>query len=177
VISDEELALHVQQGRREAWNMLIDRHYQALLNYLYRMSGQQATADDWTQETFVRVWQRITLYVYPRPFRPWLYTIATNLARNALASADQRHTQSADDDADYADTQPLPEDAVVAQDSAQQVLNALARLPQHQREVVVLFYYHEMPQAEIAEVLGIPVGTVKSRLSLGLKRLREMMNE
>jgi RNA polymerase sigma-70 factor, ECF subfamily len=177
VISDEELALQVQQGKREAWTMLIERHYEALLNYLYRMSGQRATADDGAQETFVRVWQRISLYTYPRPFRPWLYTIATNLARNTLSSADQRHTQSAAAEADYADPLPQPEDAVLAQDSAQQVLNALNQLPSHQREVVVLFYYHEMPQAEIADVLGIPVGTVKSRLSLGIKRLREMMGE
>jgi len=141
VISDEELALHVQQGQREAWTMLIERHYEALLNYLYRMSSQRATADDWTQETFVRVWQRITLYVYPRPFRPWLYTIATNLARNALTSADSRHTQSAIEDADYADSTPQPEESLLAQDSAQQVLKALNQLPTHQREVVVLFYY------------------------------------
>ena len=125
----------------------------------------------------MRVWQRISLYTYPRPFRPWLYTIATNLARNTLASAEQRHAQSAAAEADYADPLPQPEDALLAHDSAQQVLKALNQLPSNQREVVVLFYYHEMPQAEIVEVLGIPVGTVKSRLSLGIKRLREMMGE
>ena len=155
--------------------MLIERHYEALLNYLYRLSGQHATADDGAQETFVRVWQRISLYTYPRPFRPWLYTIATNLARNALSSAEQRHTQSAAAEADYADPLPQPEDALLEQDSAQQVLKALNQLPAHQREVVVLRFLGELTTPEISAVLDREEADVRQLKSRAMRHLRRTL--
>jgi RNA polymerase sigma-70 factor (ECF subfamily) len=174
VIPDEALALAMQQGRTEEFEMLVDRYYRPLLGYLYRLTGgSPALAEDLVQETFLRVLRGIGLYSPSRPFKPWLYTIATNIARNYQRRADTRYTEAVIEDMDYADEALLPEDAVLVQDEAQHVMQALAALPEHQREVLVLFYYEDLSQADIAEILKIPVGTVKSRLSLGLKRLRE----
>jgi RNA polymerase sigma-70 factor (ECF subfamily) len=177
-VSDEELAVQVQQGSQTALAMLFERHYARLLGYLYRLcGGSGAVAEDLVQETFLRALRGIALYQYPRPFKAWLYAIATNLARNHYARADTRHTENPPETAEYADPAPLPEEAFLQQDTAQRVLAALQTLPAHQREVVILFYYQELAQAEIAEALHIPVGTVKSRLSIGMKRLREILQD
>jgi RNA polymerase sigma-70 factor, ECF subfamily len=173
VRSDEMLARGVQQGNQVDMTELVNRYYDALLNYLYRMcGGRQSLAEDMVQETFLRFMWKIALYDAQRPFKPWLYTIATNIARNYYQQADTRYTENPAEEADYEDVNPQPEISLMEAQAAGYVADALAILPDHQREVVVLFYYEEMAQKDIAAVLDIPVGTVKSRLSLGLKRLR-----
>jgi RNA polymerase sigma factor (sigma-70 family) len=174
--SDESLAYAVQQGNEAAMNNLVERYYNPLLRYLYRMAGgQQALAEDMTQETFLRMMRGIASYQSARPFKAWLYTIATNIARNYYQAADTKHTENSPEEADYQADEPLPEMALMQSQDASIVFNALMMLPEQQRSVVVLFYYEDLPQKEIAEILSIPVGTVKSRLSNGLRKLREIL--
>lgn len=174
--SDEELALGIQQGRTQDLAALVERHYSALVGYLYRMTGgDRMLGEDMAQDTFLRVLRSISSYQYPRAFKPWLYAIATNLTRNYQTSADSRRTQAVDEDAETVLQTDAPEDVLLADDEAQDVMRALALLPLHQREVVVLRYYQELSLNEIADSLNIPVGTVKSRLSLGLRRLRDVL--
>lgn len=171
--SDEVLAQGIQQGNQADMTELVNRYYDALLHYLYRMcGGRQALAEDMVQETFLRLMRKIALYDSQRPFKPWLYAIATNIARNYYQKADTRYTENPIEATDFEDENPQPEYLLMQSEAAEHVANSLALLPDHQREVVVLFYYEEMSQKDIAAVLDIPVGTVKSRLSLGLKRLR-----
>ena len=178
--TDEALAQGVQRGRRDDLAALVERHHGALLGYLYRLcGGDRALAEDLAQETFLRVLRGIRQYRYPRPFKPWLYAIATNLARDHYKQAEMRHSDSASDQEAVWETvdDPAagPEESLMAEGEARQVAVAVTALPAHQREAVVLRYYQDLSLAEIAEALGAPVGTVKSRLSLGLRRLREMM--
>lgn len=173
--SDEQIAHQLQQGNRAALTELVERHYDPLMGYLYRMTrGDRALAQDLAQETFLRALRGIGGYAYPRPFKPWLYAIATNLARNHYTSADTRRTESADEHADYA-ADDTPDAALLEQDEAQAVIGALDGLPDHQREVIVLYFYQSLSLQAIADALDIPLGTVKSRLSIGVKRLRERM--
>ena len=173
--SDEQLAQGLQQGDRATLTALVERHYDSLMGYLYRMArGDRALAQDLAQETFLRALRGIGGYQYPRPFKPWLYAIATNLARNYYTSADMRHTESADDDADYA-SDDAPDGALLEREEARTVIAALDTLPDHQREVIVLSFYQSLSLQAIADTLDIPLGTVKSRLSIGVKRLRERM--
>lgn len=176
--TDEALALGIQRGDRQALAALVQRHHYALVGYLYRMTstthgGDRALAEDLAQEAFLRVLRSIRLYVYPRPFKAWLYALATNLARDHYKRAETRHTLPIADTLTQQLADDQPEDNFLAQDETQQVIAALATLPDHQREAVVLRYYQNLSHAEIAEALNIPVGTVKSRLSLSLSRLRE----
>jgi len=176
--TDEELARGVQGGNRDDLAALVERHHGALMGYLYRLcGGDRALAGDLAQEAFLRLLRAIDQYRYPHPFKPWLYAIATNLARDYYKQAELRHTQSAsDDEAQWESASDLsggPEERLQTEREAQQVEAAVTALPDHQREVVILRYYQDLSLAEIADVLGVPVGTVKSRLSLGLKRLRE----
>jgi RNA polymerase sigma-70 factor (ECF subfamily) len=179
VPTDEDLALGIQHGRRDDLIALVERHYDALTGYLYRMTnGDRLLSEDMVQETFLRALRGIGGYEYPRPFKPWLYAIATNLARNHFKRADTRHTMSVPaDDALEQSGGPIrsPEDVLVADDQVRAAVAALDRLPDHQREVILLRYTQDLSLAEIADALSIPVGTVKSRLSLALQRLREEM--
>lgn len=178
--TDESLAQGIQQGCIPHLALLVERHYSPLKGYLYRMTnGNLLLSEDMAQETFLRALGNIHQYQYPRPFKAWLYAIATNLVRQHFEQADTRHTITASemDWHNLRDIEPLPETQLTTHEETQQVIQALAKLPLHQREVILLRYYEEMPLAEIAESLKIPEGTVKSRLSIGLRRLRELVEE
>ncbi|MBX3061922.1 MAG: RNA polymerase sigma factor [Anaerolineae bacterium] len=178
-LTDEQLAQLLSRGQREMLTPLVERHHARLLGYLYRLSGGERTlAEDWVQESFMRLLRQISQYVYPRPFKPYLYAIATNIARDHFKSAASRTGSLPLDYADHmvAD-QPSPEQTVAADQQVQQVILTLRQLPDQQRETVILRYYEEWSLAEIAAALDVPIGTVKSRLSLALKRLRELLRE
>lgn len=170
--TDEELAQGMQRGYTADLATLVDRHHHALIGFLFRMGGDRRLAEDLAQETFVRLLRSIRQYQYPRPFKPWLYAIASNLARDHFKSADARYTDALDEAfeiATEADTWALSGDEIA------QVHGALQRLPTQQREALVLRYYNDLSLQEIADALHIPVGTVKSRLSLGLRRMKQML--
>jgi len=182
--TDERLALAIQQGHANSLSALVERHHAPLMGFLYRLTGgDRLLAEDLVQETFLRALRAMSRghYHYPRPFKPWLYAIAVNLARDHCKRAETRRTDSASDDeasweaAAEADA-TQPEIRLLSQVEARQVADAVMVLPLHQREAVILRYCYDMSLAEIAEVLGVPVGTVKSRSSLGLKRLKEIMS-
>lgn len=179
--SDETLARKVQQGHTGDLRTLVERHHGPLLGYLYRLTyGDGPLAEDLVQEAFLRALRQIGQYRYPQRFKPWLYAIATNLARDHYKRLSTRQTTAMTDAMlEYPDRNPgkSPESVMVTQDEVAQVKIMLAALPDHQREVLLLRYIEEMSLAEIGETLEVPVGTVKSRLSLGLKRMRALLAE
>lgn len=173
--TDERLAQQLQAGDRAALAALVERHYDPLLGYLYRLArGDRALAQDLAQETFLRALRGIGGYSYPRPFKPWLYAIATNLARNHYTSADARRTDNGVEDDEYG-ADDAPDVALLERDESLAVIAALDALPDHQREVIVLYFYQSLSLQAIADTLAIPLGTVKSRLSIGVSRLREQI--
>lgn len=183
--SDEALAACVQanasaggEAARTAYAVLIQRYYPRVHAFLYRMSdGDRAFADDHTQETFLRAWRGIHTYQPTRPFRAWVFSIAANLARNDATRADSRHRapeELSDDlpDEQWEDSHVL-EGVLDNANATQSVRVALHALSPEQREVVMLYYYHDLPYAEIAAALHIPLGTVKTRLWAAVRRLRQ----
>ena len=172
MLSDEQLARHVQQGRTSDLAGLVERHYSPLLGFLYRLTGgDRSLAEDLTQETFLRALRSIQQYQASRRFKPWLYAIAVNVARDHFKRADTRYAVQLSDEEFVSLADPIELDDTFADDS-QRVAAVLGALPVHQREALILRYYQDLSLAEIAEVLAIPIGTVKSRLSLGLRQLR-----
>ncbi|MBI5566136.1 MAG: RNA polymerase sigma factor [Chloroflexi bacterium] len=173
--TDEQLARRLQQGDANALGQLVERHHSPLLGFLYRLTGgDRALAEDLAQDTFLRVLRTCHQYRAPRPFKPWLYAIALNVARDYFKRADTRHTDSATDDV-LDDIAAPVEDDLMHEADARQVAAAVTALPEHQRVAILLRYYQDLSLAEIAEALNIPIGTVKSRLSLGLQRLRSLL--
>jgi RNA polymerase sigma-70 factor (ECF subfamily) len=179
---DETLALNAQRGSQTALQELVERHHALLLGFLYRLSGgDRSLSEDLTQDAFLHVLRGLHSYRYPRPFKPWLYAIALNCTRDHYKRADTCHTLATpDSEADLdggADRAPSFEEHLVQQGDTQELATALLALPFHQREVLLLRYCQDLSLADIAETLEIPVGTVKSRLCLGLRALKVRMKD
>jgi RNA polymerase sigma-70 factor (ECF subfamily) len=170
--TDEWLARRVQHGDLSDLAVLVQRHHSPLLGFLYRFTGgDRLLAEDLTQETFLRALRSIQQYRPTQRFKPWLYAIAVNVARDHFKRADTRYAVALTDEEFTSLADPIELDDSIADDS-QRVAAAIRALPVHQREALILRYYQDLSLAEIAETLAIPIGTVKSRLSLGLRQLR-----
>lgn len=177
--SDEQLMAAVMAGDQVALAALVTRHHRPLLGYLYRLvGGDRELAEDLVQETLLRLLRQRT-YASRLPFKPWLYAIATNLARDYLKSAEvrRRARRGADEEAmlHLYDSSPGPEEHALAGERGGMVRRALAELDEEFRIVVVLRFYQGFSLPEIAETLQIPLGTVKSRLSVSVHRLRTVL--
>lgn len=185
--SDEDLLARLRDGDREAFAPLVRRYERELFGYLRRYVGDDDLADDVFQNTFLQVFLKIGQYEPGRPARPWLYAIATNQAIDALR---RRARRTADRPADTVsapdeegEPRPLfellpapgdaPPDAADRAEQREQVQAAVARLPELLRQAVLLVYFQGLKYQDAAEVLGIPVGTVKSRLHAALTKLTE----
>jgi RNA polymerase sigma-70 factor (ECF subfamily) len=185
-ISDEELMSRFCRGQAEAFGLLLARYERELYGYLRRYLGDSEMAEDVFQNTFFQVHQKSDQYSQGRPFRPWLYTIATHQAIDALRRAGRHPTLSLDqrqgvnDDGEVRSLLELletrgagPVEAAQEKERQERVRTALEQLPDFMRQVVVLVYYQGLKYREAADILEIPVGTVKSRLHAALVKLQE----
>ena len=167
--------LNALYGDRGAIAVLVERYYRPLFSYLFRLTdGDRATAEDLLQDTFTRLLTRRS-YVAGRPLKPWVYAIATNLVRDQRRQLARRGaTEDVDCAADVADAEDASE-ALVRSEDERAIRAAIGSLGVEQRAAIVLRYYQGLSLSEIAQALGVPVGTVKSRLSIGTRRLRELL--
>lgn len=185
--SDEELMARFRRGQTEAFGVLVRRYERELFGYLRRYLGDTSLADDVFQNTFLQLYVKSNMYEAGRPFRPWLYTMATHQAIDALRrngrhqalSLDQGREETADGQvrslAEMLETRaPGPLEQAQGEERREQVRASVDRLPDFLRQVVILAYYQGLKYREIADILDIPVGTVKSRLHAALVKLQEM---
>lgn len=185
--SDEELMSRYRElGRSEDLTELIRRYERELYRYLVRYTGDRTLAEDVYQNTFLQVHLKRELYEDGRPVRPWLYSIATHQAVDALRKAGRRPTISLDQRVDGPDGDPGaiidlltsdvpgPLSQMQEEERKQWVKDSIARLPDTLRQTLVLAYYQDLKYREIADILEIPVGTVKSRLHAAISKLGEM---
>lgn len=172
VESEKDLIAQAQKGDRRAFSQLVRRHREGVVNVVYRMCGDANLADDAAQETFIRAWQHLPGYRPRSPFRNWLYRIATNVARDALRR--EREMVSLDS-VPLANSEQGPEAVVEGEERGDRVRQAVLSLPPASRAVLVLREYEDLSYREIADTLGIPVGTVMSRLNYARNRLRESL--
>ncbi len=164
--SDEDLMAAVASGDETALAALIDRYAASVHAYLLRHSGNREDADDLLQETWVRVARSARSFDTARRFRSWIYGIATNLARDLFRRRMTRERALR--------TLAMNPPATSGADSADrgELRERIAELPDNMRAVLLLRYYEGMSEAEMAETLGVPRGTIKSRLHAALRRLR-----
>jgi RNA polymerase sigma-70 factor, ECF subfamily len=163
--TDEQLVREIRAGSREAATELFTRYYRSVWKAAFAIGGRRALADDAAQETFVRLIERIDQYDDRRPLRPWLNRIAANRVVDLLRR--ERRDRPLEDSAEGIVEWDLCESSDAAFIARMAVLGA------ERRAVVVLRYGLDLGPAEIAEVLGVPVGTVNSRLARALGQLRE----
>lgn len=152
-------------------------HQTVAFRTAFMITGDAAEAEDAAQEAFVKVYRTLERFRSGAPFRPWLLTVVANEARNRRRAAGRRMglTVRAAEEGIQTATPPSPETTVVAQERRTELLGAVEQLREEDREVISLRYFLELSEAEAAAVLGCARGTVKSRLSRAVGRLREMM--
>ncbi len=168
--------LRAQSGDRGALDELLEAVQEPLYRYIFRLVGERTLAEDILQEVFIRIYRKLGWLREPELFRPWAYRIASREAFKHL----KRERRWVEQIRDESTLETIP-----AQSSAESYAPELIeRLPQliervspASRAVLILHYLHEMPLAEVAAVLGLAQGTVKSRLAYGLESLRSAIRE
>ncbi|MET0647369.1 MAG: RNA polymerase sigma factor [Pyrinomonadaceae bacterium] len=170
------LVLRAQSGDREALDALLASVQEPLYRYLLSLMRERHLAEDALQETFVRVYRKLGWLREPGLFRAWAYRIATREAFRQMKRERRWADQVRDEDALVAVAAPPPREEFAPELSAR-LRESVAGLSPASRAVVVLYYLHEMSLEETAAVLGVPLGTVKSRLAYGLGALRRQLRE
>jgi RNA polymerase sigma-70 factor (ECF subfamily) len=175
-VADERLLADFVAGNAAGFAALVERYSRELFPFLMRYVRDSAIVEDVIQETFLQVHQSAASFDAARRFRPWLFTIAVNKARDHLRSRTRKrevplgsgtsnHDEEAGSYLDFlSDTGDAPGDRLDADEQREIVQAIVGRMPDHLREVLILGYYQRFPYKEMAEILEIPLGTVKSRL-------------
>ncbi len=179
--TDAELVASCLAGRRESFDVLVERHQRHVYQLCYRFVGNHEDASDLAQDVFIRAYRGLRGFKGQASLGTWLYRIGVNVCLNKvgtktpkpealdplLAASDERiqsHAESASD-------------ALLRGERAAQVREAIARLPKKQRTTLVLRVYHELPHEEIAAILGSSVGAVKANFFHALNNLKKLMQE
>jgi RNA polymerase sigma factor (sigma-70 family) len=175
---DRALARRAKEGDVDAYASLLRLHEGAARRLAVVICGS-AEADEAAQDAFVKAWYGLGGFRDGSPFRPWLLRIVANEARNRRRAFGRRSGHELRFAADRASggAAPSPEAAVLATDRRRALAGALAELPARQRDVLACRYLIGLDEAETADVLGLPRGTVKSRAARGLARLRALLSE
>jgi len=175
-ITDEQLLDSYRNGNKAAFAQLVERYQRELFHFLVRFLGDRAAAEDVFQESFLQVHQSAAQFDPSRRFRPWLFTIAANKARDLMRSQARRPTNPLqasispgdDESGQYIDlmeaTNPAPGQAMEREELQKMVHGTVMGMPDHLREILLLSYFHQFPYKQISDILAIPLGTVKSRL-------------
>lgn len=177
-VEDYLVIKRIQQGEKALFGQLMEKYYDEVFRYCYYKTGNEHTAYDCTQETFLRLLRFLESYTERRQFKAYLLRIALNVCRDYFRKG-SRTPLVYEEEADM--QQELPharesswetrvEDNIVIQ-------TALASLPEYQQEVIILYFYHNYKLREIAQITGAPLSTIKSRLRQGMEKLRHLFRK
>lgn len=183
--SDEDLMTHFQTGVVDAFDILVERYSERLFHYLYGFVKDERQVEDLLQETFMRVHRNRHAFEPIARFSTWLYTIAGNLARSEYRRRKRQRTYSLHstgrDGEEYEMDIPAetlsPDRHTEAGIQDRHIQRALDLIPEDFREVVVLRDVQQLTYEEIADITGLPMGTVKSRINRGRTKLQELLKD
>jgi len=175
VTSDEELISRIAAGDKLAMQVLFARHHVRVYRFILRLVGNEAQAEDLISEVFLDVWRQAASFEARSAVSTWLLGMARF---KALSSLRKRTDEALDEDAaaTIADPSDDPEMAVQAKDRGDMMRRCLAALSPEHREIIDLAYYHEKSIEETAQIVGIPVATVKTRMFYARKHLSSMLS-
>ena len=177
-LADEELMELVDAGETRAFEVIFDRHAGAAYSLALRMCGRRALAEDIVQDAFLSLWRGGSGYDRGRgSVRSWVLGAVHNRAVDALRRAGAKSGRDVSDDgvAERLRAPEATEAEVERRDEARRVRGALDELPPDQRQVIELAYFEGLSQTQIAQRLGEPLGTVKTRTRLGMNKLRQVL--
>jgi len=184
-LDDAQLVERYLEGSERAFHQLTDRYHDRLLNFIYRTVGDRDRSEDLVQETFVRVYRHLHRFDPDKKFSTWIYTIASNLAKNELRNRSrnplvlfQAIKKNWDDDhrpLQWEDESYSPDDLYKKRFLRETVEEAVEQLPEHHRVVFVLREMEGKTYEEISEITGVTLGTVKSRLNRARNKFAEII--
>ncbi|MBL0926047.1 MAG: sigma-70 family RNA polymerase sigma factor [Phycisphaerales bacterium] len=189
-LTDERLVEAYLDGDPAAFRELVERHHDGLLRFLFRLTGDRQMAEDVFQDAFLQVHQSLDTFDLERRFKPWLFTIAANKARDALRRAQRRravslsHSLDSDDDGGgrtlidlLSIDLPGPGLRLEAEEQSEMVQRAIAGMTPKSREILLMAYFQKLSYQHIAEAFEIPLGTVKSRLHAAVASFAQKWQE
>lgn len=182
-VTDEELIERFQKGETSAFNELVARYKDPLFNYVSRMLKDQVFAEDIVQETFVRVYRNRDRYQKIAKFSTWIYTIAINLTKTEIRRQNLRRFYSISQSSDDGKTFELPDTKINIEKGTEDTIigehirEAIQELPKTFREVIILRDIQELSYEEISKIVGVPLGTIKSRVNRGRNRLQKLLKD
>jgi RNA polymerase sigma-70 factor, ECF subfamily len=173
-LSETLIVLRAQAGDVEAFDALYRLYAPVLIRHLRHIVGDDDRAEDALQDVFVLVYRKLHWLRDPASLRPWLYRVATRQALRMSRTRFRRHELQLPDDEWAQITRHATAASVERSLTSAEAREALAKLPPISRAVLSLHYLEALPLADVAKVLGVPIGTAKSRLAAGLDRLRRV---
>jgi len=179
VATDEQLIARFQDGDEYAFDQIVRRYKDPLLNFVYRFVGDSIEAEDIVQDTFYRVYKNKHYYKEVAKFSTWIYTIASNLSKTELRRRRRRKFFSINSDSTTEKEYELPDISKNPETKTNSIITekiiqkAISKLPPKFRQVIILRDVQEFSYEEIASILKVPLGTVKSRVNRARLRLQE----
>ena len=184
-VSDEDLMMKCRKGDMSAFELLVRRYQNPLINYIHRTVKDYHRAEDLSQETFLRVFKSASRYEPTASFKSWLYTIATNLCRNEVRNRSRRNTYYLEDLVEEGedvyhtdmmrDTRHMPDVLLEKKEQRQIIRKALAQLPENQRVALTLVTYQDLRYEEVSEILGCSVGAVKALIHRARQKMKKLL--
>jgi RNA polymerase sigma-70 factor, ECF subfamily len=186
-LDDAGLIAAIQKGRLAAFTQLVDRHQRSLINFFYHLSWDRQVAEDCAQEVFLRLYSHLGSYEPQAKFTTFLFRIARNLWIDRMRSQAARGGRAvsleaasgAGDERPLQDRlsspSPTPVEILARQETQKALREAIDRLPEEQKAVLILSELQGLKYQEIGEILEIPVGTVKSRMHTAMEKLKDLL--
>ena len=180
-LADEEIIARLRDGESWAMSVLYDRYARLVFSLALKILNDHGAAEETVQEVFVKVWKRSREFDARRgKFASWLTGIAHNQANDELRRRRVRPSASEDDDDAMdavIDEGPAPHDLAMQGLERRRIIDALKEIPQDQRRAIELAYFEGLTQQEISDRLGEPLGTIKTRMRLGMQKLKGLLEE
>ena len=182
-MQDDALIRRAAQKDEQAFEQLMLLHQKAVYNICYRMAGNAEDALDLSQEVFLKLWRTLEQYQFDAAFSTWLYRMTQNACidflrrqkRQQHASLTVSDDEAAGKELSVPDPAPLPEDRVIFNEKQEVIRTAMNALPPDFREILELRVVRNLPYEQIAQIMGLPVGTVKSRLARARLQLKKRL--
>ena len=182
-MQDDALIRRAAQKDEQAFEQLMLLHQKAVYNICYRMAGNAEDALDLSQEVFLKLWRTLEQYQFDAAFSTWLYRMTQNACidflrrqkRQQHASLTVSDDEAAGKELSVPDPAPLPEDRVIFNEKQEAIRTAMNALPPDFREILELRVVRNRPYEQIAQIMGLPVGTVKSRLARARLQLKKRL--
>jgi len=183
-LTDEQLIFKFQEEDIEAFNEIVFRYKDKLVNFLFRYTGSRDDSEDLAQDTFLKLYRSKHLYREIAKFSTWFYTIAINIAKTSLRKKSRKKAISLssfdpENEKDFELTANVlgPDESANASTESHFIQKAIDSLDENFREVIVLRDIQDFEYEEIAQITGLPLGTVKSRINRGREKLKIMVSE